>query len=351
MAMFAAPRIVSALIISTYMCAASAGQTAAARHAGRSSQSASLSQSVHADMDFLAADEMHGRGSLTRDEHLAALYCASVFESLGLQPAGDSGTFLQEIPVELSDRAKQRITRYEDVPRTSTWNAIAMLPGSDPKLKSEVILLTAHLDHLGVAAKPVNGDSIYNGADDDASGTTAVLNLARTLAAGRAPKRTIVFALFGSEELGGYGARGFLQHPPVPLASIVANLEFEMIGRPDPAVPEGTLWLTGYERTDLGPTLAAHGAHLVADPHPDQRFFQRSDNIQLAREGTIAQTVSSFGLHKDYHQVTDELKTIDFQHMTAAIQSMEGPVRWLANTSWKPTWKPGGRPEPVAPRQ
>ena len=169
-------------------------------------------------MDFLADDEMHGRGSMTRDEHLAALYCAAVFEGLGLKPAGDGGTsFVQRIPVDLSnmsERGKQRMSIYEDVPRTETWNAIAMLPGSDPKLKDEVILLTAHLDHLGMLKTPVNGDAIFNGADDDASGTTAVLNLARALAAGKPPKRTVVFALFGSEEAGGYGARGFLAHPP-----------------------------------------------------------------------------------------------------------------------------------------
>ena len=344
-------RLFPAAIGSMLLCVASVGAASAPKHARPAESAVELSRSVHADMDFLAADEMHGRGSLTRDEHLAALYCASVFESLGLRSAGGSGSFVQQIPVQLSDRAKQRLGRYEDVPRTSTWNAVAMLPGSDPALKGEVVLLTAHLDHLGVASQPLNGDSIYNGADDDASGTTAVLNLARALAAGRAPRRTVVFALFGSEELGGYGARGFLEHPPVPLASIVANLEFEMIGRADPAVPEGTLWLTGYERSNLGSTLAAHGAHLVADPHPDQHFFERSDNIQLARQGTIAQTVSSFGLHKDYHQVSDEVKTIDFAHMITAIQSMEAPVRWLADTPWKPEWKPGGKPEPVAPRQ
>lgn len=291
-------RVATFLIGSTLLCSAQVSAEPASPHktsavARVASADAALNDSVHADMGFLAADEMHGRGSLTRDEHLAAQYCASVFESLGLKGAGDGGSFLQKIPVTLSDRALKRIARYEDTPRTSTWNAVAMLPGSDPKLKSQVVLLTAHLDHLGVAAKPVNGDSIYNGADDDASGTTAVLNLARVLAHGRAPKRTIVFALFGSEEMGGYGARGFLDHPPVPLTSIVANLEFEMIGRPDPAVPEGTLWLTGYERSDLGQMLASHGAHLVADPHPDQHFFERSDNIQLARQGTIAQTVSS----------------------------------------------------------
>ncbi|WP_419805176.1 M20/M25/M40 family metallo-hydrolase [Terriglobus sp.] len=344
-------RLCAAAVCSVMLCAAGASAAPAPKRTSVKQPPAELAHSVHADMDFLAADEMHGRGSLTRDEHLAALYCASVFESLGLKPAGDDDSFLQQVPVTLSDRAKQRITRYEDVPRTSTWNAVAMLPGSDPALKGEVVLLTAHLDHLGVAAQPVNGDAIYNGADDDASGTTAVLNLARALAAGRAPRRTIVFALFGSEELGGYGARGFLEHPPVPLTSIVANLEFEMIGRPDPAVPAGTLWLTGYERSNLGPTLAAHGAHLLGDPHPDQHFFERSDNIQLARQGTIAQTVSSFGLHKDYHQVSDELKTIDFAHMITAIQSMEAPVRWLANTAWRPEWKPGGKPEPVTPRQ
>jgi Zn-dependent M28 family amino/carboxypeptidase len=239
---------------------------------------------------------------------------------------------------------------FEDTPRTETWNAIAILPGTDPKLKDEVILLTAHLDHLGMLKEPKDGDAIYNGADDDASGTTAVLNLARKLAAGKAPKRTVVFALFGSEEAGGYGARGFLAHPPVPLTSLVANLEFEMIGRPDSAVPAGTLWLTGFERSNLGPELAKHGAHIVQDPHPKENFFMRSDNIALARQGIIAQTVSSFGLHTDYHQVTDELKTIDFTHMTSAIASMEGPVRWLVDTNWKPQWNPGGKPEATARR-
>ena len=189
------------------------------------------------------------------------------------------------LPDPLPPQIQQRVAKFQDTPRKETWNAIAILRGSDPKLKDEVILLTAHLDHLGVAAATANGDSIYNGADDDASGTTAVLTLAHVLATGPRPNRTIVFALFGSEELGGFGARAFLANPPVPLNTIVANLEFEMIGRPDPAVPAGTLWLTGYERSTLGPELAKHGAHLVQDPHPKEQFFQRSDNITLARTG------------------------------------------------------------------
>jgi Zn-dependent M28 family amino/carboxypeptidase len=124
----------------------------------------------------------------------------------------------------------------------------------------------------------------------------------------------------------------------------VANLQFEMIGRPDPKVPAQTLWLTGYERSDLGDELARRGARLVADPHPDQSFFTRSDNIRFARRGVIAHTVSSFGLHKDYHQPSDEIGTIDFAHMTDAISSMIEPVRWLANSTFRPEWKAGMKP-------
>ena len=190
----------------------------------------------------------------------------------------------------------------------------------------------------------MNGDGIYNGADDDASGVTAVLELARALMSGPRPRRTVVFALFGSEEIGGHGARYFQEHPPVPFESFVCNLEFEMIGRPDAAVPPHTLWLTGYERSNLGPALKVFGARLVADPHPEQHFFQRSDNIVLARKGVVAQTVSSFGLHADYHRPSDDLAHIDFAHMTESIASMVGPVRWLVNSSFKPEWNPGGRP-------
>jgi Zn-dependent M28 family amino/carboxypeptidase len=302
-------------------------------------------QCVRADEDFLASDALHGRGSATRDEHIAATWAASQFESFGLEPGGDNGTFLQKAPLPnpLPDRLKQYISKWEDTPRTETWNAVAVLRGSDTKTQQEAILLTAHLDHLGIGPA-VNGDTTYNGADDDASGTTAVIELARTLSQGKRPKRTIVFALFGSEEIGGFGNRYFIEHPPVPLDHIVANLEFEMIGRPDPAVPAGNFWLTGYERSNLGPTLAKHGAHLVGDPHPDQKFFQRSDNYALAKRGIIAQTVSSFNLHKDYHQPSDEISKLDFPYMTTVISSMVKPIQWLADTDWKPTWNPNGKP-------
>jgi hypothetical protein len=224
-----------------------------------------------------------------------------------------------------------------------TWNVIGVLKGADPKLSKEAILLTAHMDHLGVDPK-LQGDQIYNGADDDASGVIAVLEMARALGAGPKPKRTIYFVTFGSEEKGGFGAQYFLQNPPLPLTDISANLEFEMIGRPDAAVESQTLWLTGFDRSNLGPELAKHGARLVADPHPAENFFMRSDNYALARKGVVAHTVSSFGLHKDYHQVSDEISKIDFAHMTRAINSMVEPVIWLANSDFTPQWIDGKKP-------
>jgi hypothetical protein len=243
----------------------------------------------------------------------------------------------------LADGTQVKFIAHTQDTTLHTWNAVARLSGADSREKSEIILLTAHLDHLG--AREAGPDHIYNGADDDASGSIAVLTLAEALSRGPKLKRTVVFAWFGSEEAGGYGASYFVQKPVVPLDKIVANLEFEMIGRPDAAIAPHTLWLTGWERTNLGPQLAAHGARLVADPHPAERFFTRSDNFTLARRGVVAQTVSSFGLHADYHQVTDDIQHIDFAHMTESIQSLLAPIRWLADSDFKPDWLPGGRPE------
>src|ERR1700750_1162006 len=104
-----------------------------------------------------------------------------------------------------------------------------------------------------------------------------------------------------------------------------------MFAHPDPAIPAGDLWLSGYNRSNLGSELAKHGAPIVKDPHTGEPFFERSDNIALARKGIVAHTVSSFGLHKDYHQPSDEIGTIDFIHLESAITSMIEPLRWLAN--------------------
>ena len=169
-----------------------------------------------------------------------------------------------------------------------------MLPGKDASASAKLILLSAHLDHLGVGL-PVNGDSIYNGANDDASGTVAVLELAHALTSGPPPQRTILFVCYGSEELGGLGSTYFREHSPVRLDRIAANLEFEMIGNQDPKMPKGKLMLTGWDRSTLGPTLLQHGALLGDDPYPEQHFFERSDNYSLALKGVVAHTAGGWG--------------------------------------------------------
>lgn len=232
------------------------------------------------------------------------------------------------------------------VPTTAprhTYNAIGYLPGSDPQ--AGTLLLTAHLDHLGIG-KPVNGDNLYNGANDDAAGTTAVLELAHALAAGPKLKRSVLFVCYGSEEAGELGSTYFGAHPPVPLRDLVANLEFEMIGNQDPKMPKGVLLLTGYDRSNLGPTLKAHGALLGPDPYPEQHFFERSDNYALALKGVVAHTAAGWGTPPTYHQPDDDLAHLDLPFMTAAIQSLVEPVRWLAESDFVPKWNPGGQPKP-----
>jgi hypothetical protein len=308
---------------------------------------------IAAHEHFLASDALQGRGSATANELLAAEYIASELEQYGIKPGAGTGYIqtvqadvdlaklpLDKMPAQTSRAFKNAVQDG----KLTTRNVIGVLPGSDPKLKKQVILLSAHMDHMGVIPEEaLNGDSIFNGADDDASGVAAVLELARSLA-GSKPKRTVMFVLFGSEELGGYGAKYFLDHPPVPLSSMVANLEFEMIGRPDAAIAKDALWLTGFERSNLGPVLAKHGARLVQDPHPDQKFFTRSDNYALAKRGVVAHTVSSFGLHKEYHRPNDDVAHLDLDHMADAIGSMIVPVKWLVNSSFKPRWNTGQKP-------
>ncbi|HTX76796.1 MAG TPA: M28 family peptidase [Terracidiphilus sp.] len=231
-----------------------------------------------------------------------------------------------------------------EIPQTAvrqTFNAIGYLPGTDPN--AGTILLSAHLDHLGIG-RPVNGDSIYNGANDDAAGTTAVLELAHALAAGPPLKRSVLFVCYGSEELGDLGSTYFGMHPPVPLKDLVANLEFEMIGNQDPKMPPGVLLLTGWDRSNLGPALKEHGALLGPDPYPEQHFFERSDNYALALQGVVAHTAAGWGTPPTYHQPSDDLAHLDVAFMTRAIQSLIEPVRWLASSDFRPAWNAGGQP-------
>lgn len=237
--------------------------------------------------------------------------------------------------------------------RRNAVNVVGMIPGSDPVLKNEVVLVLSHYDHLGMRTPAVpGGDSVYNGADDDAAGTVAVLEVARLLKRAGKPKRTLVFANMTGEEVGLIGTNWFIAHPPFPLSQIVAGFEIEMIGRPDSlAGGRGKAWLTGYERSTMGDMLKEYGIAIVPDHRPDQSFFTRSDNIGLARRGIVAHTLSTFNLHSDYHQLSDDVDKIDFDHMTGVIHSAAEAVRHLADGP-RPEWHPGCSPQPTAaPRQ
>ena len=245
----------------------------------------------------------------------------------------------------------------DTLPSVNVLGRIPARPGSE--LAREVVLLSAHFDHLGLARSapgPDPGhdpgvehaagtDLVYNGADDDASGVAAVLEIVEALAAGPAPERTVLVLLATGEEQGLVGTHHFLDHPPVPLESMLLNLNFEMLGRPDPAVGgPGKLWLTGFERSTLGEQLEALGLGIVPDPHPDQSFFQRSDNYALAQRGVVAQTLSSYGLHREYHTLDDEIETLDFDHLATVTGFGLEAARAAASGQLTPVWREGGQP-------
>ena len=288
--------------------------------------------SVHAHEAFLASDALRGRGSATPDEAIAAAYVASQFEAAGLRTAPGMG-YLQALPVPRDKQTAQVLTG------ATVTNAIGYLPGTDPR--AGIVLFSAHLDHLGV----VKGET-YPGANDDASGTTAVIELARALAASGPHRRGILFVCYGGEELGGVGSNYFAEHPPVPLGDIVANIEFEMIGAQDPKLPPGRMMMTGFDRSNLGPQLAARGFLVTSDPYPEQHFFERSDNYQLALKGVVAHTISGWAVTPTYHQPSDTVANIDVAFMTRAIQSLIAPARWLVDGDFRPHWTGEGAPRP-----
>jgi Peptidase family M28 len=302
---------------------------------------------VHRLEFALADDSMEGRLTGSAGGARAARYIANEMKSIGLEPEGDSG-YYQLVPVAATDSGITLRSSFSDAAagrHETAYNLLGLLKGSDPKLAGQVIVIDAHYDHLGIGA-PVAGDSIYNGADDDASGTVSVLAVAKALSRGPRPKRSILFVLTTGEEEGLLGTQWMLAHFPLSLDSVVANLETEMIGRPDSlAGGPGMAWLTGYDRSTMGAILKRARIPIVADPRPAQHFFERSDNIAFAERGIPAHTLSSFNLHADYHQPSDDLSRIDFAHMTAVINAALNAVSLLANGPL-PVWNPGGRPVP-----
>jgi hypothetical protein len=302
----------------------------------------------------LAADSMEGRRTGTPGSARAARFLAERMRAYGLEPGGDSSYF-QKVPYEVVLGPEGETLRLPgasradsaEVERITDYNLIGLIRGSDPAIRDEAVVLGAHFDHVGIG-QPVEGDSIYNGADDDASGVATVLAAARTLAKAP-PRRTVIFLLTSGEESGVLGTQWYLDHPTFPLSRTMADLQVEMVGRPDSlAGGPGKLWLTGFERSTMGESFAKAGLPVVADPRPDFRFFERSDNIVFALRGIPAHTLSSFSLHSDYHQPSDEVDRIDFTHLEQAADLVVRATRLLADGP-RQMWRPEGRPSPSAP--
>jgi Zn-dependent M28 family amino/carboxypeptidase len=201
-------------------------------------------------------------------------------------------------------------------------NVVGVLPGKSRK--DERVIFSGHYDHLGFI-KPVSGDSIANGADDDASGTTAVITLARHFKKLKNNERTLVFVAFTAEEIGGYGSKYFSQQ--LDPNRVMAMFNIEMIGKRSKFGPN-TAWITGFNETDFGKILQKNleGSPYTfyPDPYPDENLFYRSDNATLARQGVPAHSISTDEIDVDklYHSVDDEFETLDMDSMTNVIRAI-----------------------------
>jgi hypothetical protein len=312
-------------------------------------------ESIRHSLFALAADSMEGRMTGSAGAARAARFIAEELRRYGVSPAypaapGPDSAYFQRIPLArgaegtgLQLESWEVLDTVAAARRVRDVNVVGVIHGADPRLRAEAVIVGAHFDHVGIG-RPVMGDSIYNGADDDASGVVAVLEVGRALARGSRPRRSVILLFTSGEEMGLLGTRWYLRNPVVPLASTVADLQVEMVARPDTAAGgAGRAWLTGYERSSLGQSLADAGVPIVADPRPTQRFFERSDNIAFACRGIPAHTLSSFGLHDDYHRPGDEAEAVDFGHLTAVVDATIRAVRLLADGP-RVTWTPGGDP-------
>jgi hypothetical protein len=201
-------------------------------------------------------------------------------------------------------------------------NVVGILPGKTKP--NEYVIFSAHYDHLGIG-KAVEGDSIYNGANDDASGITAVIMLARYFKQLNNNARTLVFAAFSAEELGGLGSQVFSkQFNP---KQVMAMFNIEMIGT-ESKWGKNSAYITGFEKTDMGEILQKNlkgtSFTFYPDPYTEQKLFYRSDNATLARLGVPAHTISTSKMdsEKYYHTVNDEIETLDLDNMAAIIKSI-----------------------------
>lgn len=284
------------------------------------------SNTVRKHLYTLASDDMQGRKSGTTGIEKAAVYIESEFKKIGLSTFGDLKNYRQTFTFE-DRRTKETIT---------SSNIIGVLEGNSKK--DEYVIISAHYDHLGMK-KSGEGDLIYNGANDDASGVTGVLTLASYFKE-VGHERTLVFAAFTAEEMGLIGSTHFGKS--IDPTKFVAGINLEMIGK-TPSFGPNTAWLTGFERSDFGTiiqqNLEGTGYQLFPDPYKKFNLFFRSDNASLARLGVPSHTFSTtpIDVDPDYHQVSDESETLNMTVITQTIQAVAKGTESIINGEDTPT--------------
>lgn len=257
-------------------------------------------------------------------------------------------------PKTYSVEAKHEVTEQK------LANVLGILPGKSKK--NEYVIFSGHYDHLGIQAKDRQGnvltDSVFNGANDDAAGTTAVMVLANYFKALNNNERTLIFVAFTAEEVGGFGAQYFSrQFNP---EEVKAMFNIEMIGT-ESKWGKNSAYITGYERTDMGKILQGNlegtGFSFYPDPYPAQNLFFRSDNATLARLGVPAHTISTSKMDSEpnYHKASDEIGTLDMENMAMIIKSIALSSKGIISGKETPSRvdvsglnNPGARPATLA---
>jgi hypothetical protein len=280
---------------------------------------------------------------------------ASAKTALGIDSAAFAGS--RRVARRLDGRTVTFTGGYTVLSRVTAPNVVGILEGSDPVLKNEYVVYSAHMDHVGTAGQSQGctargGDSICNGADDDASGTVSVIETAEAFSLLQPrPKRSIIFLTVSGEEHGLWGSAYFADHPPIPMTNIVANLNTDMIGRNW----KDTIVAIGKEHSDLGTTLnrvaAAHpelNLRAIDDIWPTEQFYFRSDHYNFARKGVPILFFFN-GTHPDYHQVSDSPDKIDAEKESRIIKLVFYVGLEIANTTDRPRWKPESYRQIVTP--
>lgn len=280
------------------------------------------SSSVKKHLYTLASDAMEGRRTGTPGIEKAAVYIENEFKRIGLSTFQDLETYRQTFRFQ-NKRTKKEI---------QASNIIGVLEGNGKK--DEYVVISAHFDHLGIRQKEGELDSIYNGANDDASGVTGVLTLAEYFKNKASNERTIVFVAFTGEEMGLIGSKHFGKG--INASAFVAGINLEMIGK-TPSFGPNTAWLTGFERSDFGQiiqrNLEGTGYQLFPDPYKKFNLFFRSDNASLARLGVPSHTFSTtpIDVDKDYHKVSDEAETLNMMVIAQTIQAVAKGTESIIN--------------------